>query len=153
MLRGLKWAFIAIWLGVVLVVFAPQPLIDLSTGVLTPVLRWVWHELPFQGEAFDPARWQQAQACALGQCRNADPLHCARAHMVHDLRERLLRPGTPMATARQLLGPGKPHHGYPACLSYHLGMCSGLRIDVDDLVVCPGQSTPDHVGTVTHIQN
>lgn len=56
---------------------------------------------------------------------------CYRGGMAADIRERIISVGMSKMQVQAVLG--KPDHDTPTESRYVLGMCSGMRIDYDDL--------------------
>ena len=100
-----------------------------------PVLRFVFHDLPFMGQSFDGSVWASALRCVDSQdCLNKE-MACVRGPMYRDLKKNHLIDGVPKATVTRLIG--KPDFAAEnSCFDYELGNCSGLKIDADYLRVC-----------------
>lgn len=73
---------------------------------------------------FDQTIWQAQSNSTIGNIENP------RGKMVHDLRQRVLKPGMPRKQVLALLGP--PDAGQTrSSLSYYVGWWSGFRMDPD----------------------
>lgn len=79
----------------------------------------------FGHAAYDPVRWMTPER---------QPSACARGDMVHDIRDRLLRPGMTRAEVTTLLG--RPNWEDTTQFEYELGVCMwvvhGLRLYFND---------------------
>lgn len=85
---------------------------------------WASHGI-FATSRFDPAIWFAKQT-------NETDITCYRGGMAQDIRERLLNPGMTHEDVERVLG--KPERGATTSeYRYTLGMCSGLKMDYDDL--------------------
>lgn len=105
----------------------------LGLGVLTVLVTltffvwWAFKErFMFGDKAYDPVRWMVL---------SADPQSaCQRGEMVHDIRNRLLRPGMGRNEVTALLG--RPEWEDPRQIEYELGTCAwvvhGLRLYFND---------------------
>ncbi len=92
---------------------------------------------PFQWERFNQEKW-----LAHKQLGNNDFL-CTRGPMVFSLRHSYLTKNLDREAVLKLLG--EADYKTDGCLEYLLGMCSGLGIDYDGLVICF-----DETNHVTH---
>jgi hypothetical protein len=110
-----------------------------------------WHELPFRGTDFNQPVWSSA----FTNCKKHDAYcisECVRGGMYKDLEENYLLIGTSHNAVIQLLGKSEyTHPTQHSCINYHLGNCSGLKIDADFLSVCFG--TQDKINKVYHWQS
>jgi hypothetical protein len=124
---------IAISVGVALALAAVSVLVFVLTS------RFWLHEFPFMGESFTQEKWAEAGRCeglTDFQCA-AKENECPRGPMVRSLRRNYLTVGTSRAAVIDLLGPDDfTGVDGPECLSWSLGMCSGLGWDYDSLFVC-----------------
>lgn len=97
-------------------------------GLLTALATLFWHASgdAFSSDDFDPATWRQSVPEKL-------ETSCWRGGMARDIQRRIVRPG--MSRADVIAALGTPDGQRPEEFSYVLGMCSGIRIDYDDLHV------------------
>jgi hypothetical protein len=121
-LRILKWIALS-----VVTVFAVA-----AVGLGT--LIYVFHERPFRKSDFDQVQWRAAPDRSYPSESERES-SCERGGMARDLQHRYLRPGTTREQVVALLGvpDGTLQEG---CIEYSLGMCSGFRIDYDNLRIC-----------------
>jgi hypothetical protein len=119
-------------------------------GVVLAIL-WVAFDSPFDKSDFDRAIW-------LGMAEDMDPDN-ARGGMAAALIEELESDKPSRAAVLQLLGPSEypcsalspPVGPTDKCLSYNLGMWSGMRLDYDTLdVYFNGEDRVTRVLTVQH---
>lgn len=123
-LKALKWigAFAAIS---VLVLFL----------FWTPIVRFVFHELPFMGHSFDGLLWSSALNCSGDRDCLDKEFACVRGPMYRDLEKNKLQIGVSEMSVIDLIG--RPTRvGKANCIDYELGYCSGLKIDMDYLRIC-----------------
>jgi len=100
-----------------------------------PILRFVFHDLPFMGKSFDSAVWSSALSCKNDQDCLDKEMTCLRGPMYRELEKNHLIVGVPKATVTRLIGePTRTDKNN--CIDYELGYCSGLKIDTDYLRVC-----------------
>ena len=138
-LRILKWSFIATWLLVVVSVFWGSQ-----------IMAFLFHDIPFMGSSFNQTHWASAEQCSGGTCELKDESECTRARMFRDLKNTHLLVGAPRNDIEKLIGKGSKRAA-STCLTYDLGMCSGLGIDMDYLQVCYDSS--NKVKSVNHHQS
>lgn len=100
-----------------------------------PILRFVFHDLPFMGKSFDRSVWSSALICKSNQDCLDKEMACLRGPMYRNLERNLLVRGTPRTTVTGLLGV-PTQSAKNNCVDYELGYCSGLKIDTDYLRVC-----------------
>jgi hypothetical protein len=100
-----------------------------------PILRFVFHDLPFMGKSFDSAVWFSALNCKNDRDCLDKEMTCLRGPMYRDLEKNHLVVGTPKAAVTRLLGE-PTRLAKNNCIDYELGYCSGLKIDGDYLRVC-----------------
>ncbi|HXH04286.1 MAG TPA: hypothetical protein VNN09_13345 [Candidatus Competibacteraceae bacterium] len=106
---------------VVVIVFAAFLFI---VGVPLGVFVW-WSSVGvFSTEKFDHAKWH-------APILDAQDATCHRGGMAIDIRDRLLVQGQTKQFVERLLG--KPDFVAETEYRYTLGMCSGMRMDYDDL--------------------
>lgn len=111
-------------------------LIAAAAAVLLIALRgfvsYSFHYAPFRGERFDRQKWHAYDA--LG----GNDAECVRGAMVGDVRKNIAPVGTSKEKVIEILGPNFDNAMFDkeGCIEYSLGMCSGLKIDYDHLVVC-----------------
>jgi hypothetical protein len=98
----------------------------LTTMGVVCMLAWCASGDAFSSDDFDPVRWRQKVPEKLETT-------CWRGGMARDIQRRIVRPG--MARADVIAKLGTPDRQQPEEFSYVLGMCSGIRIDYDDLHV------------------
>ncbi|MGH8054047.1 MAG: hypothetical protein ACREP4_08995 [Stenotrophomonas sp.] len=92
--------------------------------LLLVTLRWWLHERPFSSATFDRSQWMTGN-------RTNDDRDCIRGAMANDIIDTIATPGRSRADVERQLGPADRIRGDMA--HYDLGMCSGLRVDYDDL--------------------
>ena len=81
----------------------------------------------FRVDPFNPVAWSRP-------ITDREDSTCYRGGMASDIEKRFLKPGMSRADVERLLG--RPDHvPEPREYRYTLGMCSGFRIDYDDLHV------------------
>lgn len=115
-----------------------------------PIVTFVLHELPFMGQTFSKAKWEEAIQCSSkAECMEKE-ISCIRGPMYLGLKRSHLRLGTSKETIIQLLGPATHSQGDPSCTDYRLGMCSGFGMDYDWLRICYDQG--NKVRSVSHYQ-
>ncbi|MCX8146838.1 MAG: outer membrane protein assembly factor BamE, partial [Azovibrio sp.] len=78
----------------------------------------------FSTEKFDPAKWHAPVS-------DAQDVTCYRGGMATDIRDKFLVHGETKQFVERLLG--KPDFATTGEYRYILGMCSGFRMDYDDL--------------------
>ncbi len=125
-IKFLKWTIISMTI-LLLLIFVFR----------NPIIRFVFHDLPFMGEDFDRAVWFSAL-----ECKDKDSLDCLykaeaclRGEMYRDLENNYLLLENHRSKVVELLGkPFKVTSNN--CIDYELGFCSGLKIDFDYLQVC-----------------
>lgn len=132
-----KWLFVTIWLTAVISIFFGQR-----------ITTFVFHELPFMGNTFTKVEWEKAGKCTRGNCELGRS--CTRGGMFRDLQHNHLAIGSQRSMVEQLLGPS-PEPNRNGCAIYPLGMCSGLRIDMDFLDIC--YNNESRIVSVTHYQS
>jgi hypothetical protein len=126
----------AILLGAVIAV----PIATVIVGLIIIYTPIGMHTTPFYGASFDQERWRTAYLGKTPKEKDKKLQQCIRGPMFGDLRNRHLRPGTRKARVLELLG--KPDFGSKGeregnvCERWHLGFCSGFKIDLDSLNVC-----------------
>ncbi|MFC7519044.1 hypothetical protein ACFQUU_29000 [Herbaspirillum sp. GCM10030257] len=130
--------------------------VSIPMMLLLAVLFWkqlvgfLLHDLPFMGETFNKARWENALRCSSNtQCMEVE-MACVRGPMYRDLKGNYLSDGTTKEDVLRLLGSAKPDHQNPSCMVYELGMCSGFKMDYDYLHICFDMS--DKIKGVRHYQ-
>lgn len=100
-----------------------------------PILRFVFHDLPFMGKSFDRTAWSSALSCKNEQDCLDKEMACLRGSMYRDLEKSHLIKGESKIAVTGLIG--KPTRTTENnCFDYELGYCSGLKIDTDYLRVC-----------------
>lgn len=104
-------------------------------------LSWWLHERPFSAAKFDRSLWMTG-------LRTNDDRDCKRGTMANDIISTIARPGTPRAEVERQLGPADSIRGDMA--HYDLGMCSGLRVDYDNLDI---EYINDRVSKAGHSQS
>lgn len=115
-----------------------------------PILRFVFHDLPFMGNSFDRTVWSSALSCKNDQDCLDKEMACLRGPMYRDLEKNHLVMGTSKTKVTGLIGePTRPAKNN--CLDYELGYCSGLKIDTDYLRVCFDNS--EKITSVYHWQS
>ena len=87
---------------------------------------WLYKGGIFRTSSFDQAEWQALNG------RTGD-FSCYRGGMASDIQTKILRPGLSKSQVEKLLG--SPDISKVGVHEYALGMCSGLRIDLDTLDV------------------
>ena len=121
-------------------------------GAILWLLYFLLHVSPFMGETFTPEKWAEAGSC-MGltdyQCVEKQE-SCRRGPMVRSLIRSHLTTGTERNSVLSLLGPAESKDK-DGCLDWSLGMCSGLGIDYDSLLVCFDSSAK--VVKASHIQH
>ncbi len=85
---------------------------------------WWMHERPFSTARFDRAQWMAGN-------RSNDDRDCIRGAMAKDILRTIATPGASRTDVESQLGPADRVHENMA--HYDLGMCSGLRVDYDNL--------------------
>jgi hypothetical protein len=136
----------AILLGAVIVV----PIATVIAGLIIIYTPIGMHTTPFYGASFNKDRWRTAYLGETPKEIDKKLAQCIRGPMFGDLRNRYLRPGTAKARVIELLGT--PDFGSEGvkdgnkCQRWHLGYCSGFKIDLDSLNVCF-----DAADRVTHV--
>lgn len=123
-LKILKWSAISFSVLLVLLVLFWKP-----------IIRFVFHDLPFMGNSFDRTVWSSALSCKNDQDCLDKEMACLRGPMYRDLEKNHLVVGASKTTVTGLIGePTQPAKNN--CFDYALGYCSGLKIDTDYLRVC-----------------
>jgi hypothetical protein len=108
------------------------------------------HGLPFMGETFSKAKWENAVKCSSkAECLEME-MSCIRGPMYRDLKRKHLTSGKDRESVTRLLGPAQVDRKNPSCLVYELGMCSGFKIDYDWLYICFDPN--DQIESVSHYQ-
>lgn len=115
-----------------------------------PILRFVFHDLPFMGNSFDSAVWSSALSCKNDQDCLDKEIACLRGPMYRDLEKNHLIIGAPKTTVTRLIGE-PTLTAKNNCFDYELGYCSGLKIDTDYLRVCFDSS--EKVTNIYHWQS
>ena len=123
-LKIMKWAAISTAVLLVLLVLFWKP-----------ILRFVFHDLPFMGKSFDSTVWSSALSCKNDRDCLAKAMACLRGPMYRDLARNHLVVGAPKAAVTNLIGE-LARADKNNCFDYELGYCSGLKIDTDYLRVC-----------------
>ena len=101
-------------------------LIGALLAVLAVFSWWASHGI-FASSHFDPNVWFAKQT-------NETDSTCYRGGMAEDIKKRLLKPGMTHADVERILG--KPDsRAMGSEYRYTLGMCSGFKMDYDDLHV------------------
>lgn len=138
-LKIMKWTAISTAVLLVLLIFFWKP-----------ILRFVFHDLPFMGKSFDSAVWSSALSCKNDQDCLDKEIACLRGPMYRDLERNHLVVGTSKTTVIRLIGePARSAKNN--CLDYELGYCSGLKIDTDYLRICFDNS--ERITNVYHWQS
>lgn len=115
-----------------------------------PIVIFVLHELPFMGQTFSKAKWEDAVKCSSREECIEKEISCIRGPMYLSLKRNHLQMGTRKETVIDLLGTAKAIQSDPSCTDYELGMCSGFRIDYDWLRICYDRD--NKVTAVSHYQ-
>jgi hypothetical protein len=87
-LKALKWAAVSTAILLLLLVVFSEP-----------ILRFVFHDLPFMGKSFDQAAWSSALSCSKNQDCLDKEMACLRGPMYRDLEKNHLVTGTPSSVA------------------------------------------------------
>lgn len=132
-----KWLFIVAWLVIVIAFFGGNS-----------IMTFLFHDLPFMGTSFSHTEWIQAGKCNETSCKQN--VECTRGGMFRDLQKNHLPVGLSRSEVELKIGNGS-YDQQRNCVSYPLGMCSGLGIDLDSLNVC--YNNENRVLSVTHFQN
>lgn len=115
-----------------------------------PVLRFVFHDLPFMGTTYDSKVWASALSCKNAQDCLEKEMACVRGPMYRDLEKNHSVVGTPRTSVRPLIGE-PTRAAEDNCVDYELGYCSGLKVDTDYLRICFDNS--EKVSNVYHWQS
>ena len=90
-LKIMKWAAISTAVLLVLLVLFWKP-----------ILRFVFHDLPFMGKSFDSTVWSSALSCKNDRDCLGKEMACLRSPMYRDLERNYLLVGAPKATVTNL---------------------------------------------------
>jgi hypothetical protein len=88
-----------------------------------------WQYWLFKGGIFRTSRFDAAEWLALE--KRSNDFSCYRGGMADDIRKNVLRVGQSADEIERVLG--RPNFIRNGVHEYYLGMCSGLRIDLDTL--------------------
>ena len=108
------------------------------------------HSAAFYGATFDKERWRTAHIGKTPKETGQKLAKCIRGAMYGDLKARHLKHGMTKAAVIALIGNpdfgSKGERDGNICERWHLGFCSGFKIDLDSLNVCF-----DKDGSVSHV--
>ena len=121
---------------------------------VVPFTLFGMHTLPFHRAFFDKQRWLTAHRGKSDWDTARREMMCIRGSMYGHLKWKHLANGTKKSAVVKLLGQpqqtlGRWHKGR-RCLEWNLGMCSGIRADYDQLLVCFDKNNV--IEYVTHYQ-